>query len=114
MHENGCGSPRLRTLYALAGVDQRYAGTVDTGNRVHRELRHVAEQVDDASGAGHDPSYPAKRDIQLGLVRFDLRSGQFSMLWRLATRLGVVVSHGAHNLLDAKRMRAGQLTSANA
>jgi hypothetical protein len=80
---------------ALPGVDQRDARAVDAGDRLHRELRHIAEQIDHLLRAGHDPGHPAQPGIQFGLVRLALRRGQVG---RCATGLGVVVGHRGHQI----------------
>ena len=40
-------------------IDQCDARTVDTGNRLRRELRHVPEKINHPLGAGHDPGHAA-------------------------------------------------------
>jgi hypothetical protein len=53
---------------ALPYVDQRNTRTVDAGNRLDRELRHVTEYVDYRSGARHDPGDFVETGMQFGLV----------------------------------------------
>ena len=60
-----CGVP-------CRGCDQRDARAVDAGNGLSRELRHVAEQIDHAAGAGHQPGHPSHSGMQVDLVRFEL------------------------------------------
>ena len=92
--ESRCGSSSLQCRLAFARVDQRDSGTVDTGNGMGGELRHLAQQLDHAARAGHDPGHPAQPGIQVDFVRFPLGGGQFGLLWWFATGLGVVVGHG--------------------
>ena len=87
--------PTPRPRCGLARVDQRDAGTVDTGNGLMCELGHIAEHCDHAASACHDPGYPGQRGIQVDLVRFALRGGQIELRLLVPTGLGVVISHAA-------------------
>ena len=57
-------------------LDQRHARTVDTGNGLRRELRHVAEQIDHPAGAGHQAGHPSQPRVQVDLVGLQLCGGQ--------------------------------------
>ncbi len=89
-----CGGSLLDRRCAFTGVDQRNSGTVDPGNGMGSELGDLAQQLEHAAGAGHDPGQPAQPGIQVDFVRFPLGGGQLWLLWRFATRLSVVVGHG--------------------
>src|ERR1700736_3694284 len=120
LHEHRRCRPRLHPRFVRLRVDQRHARTVDAGNRLSRELRHLAQQIDHTLRARHDPGHPAEAGVQIDLVRFPLRGGKVGLLWRVATRLGVVVSHSRHQFtrhtprFTRRTPRKLQPTSANA
>jgi hypothetical protein len=98
-----CGGSRLECRSAFTRVDQRNSGTVDPGNSMGSELGDLAQQLEHAAGAGHDPGQPAQPGVQVDFVRFPLGVGQFWPLWRFATRLRVVVGHGQQQMYRRSR-----------
>ena len=56
----------------------------------------LAQTLDHTLPARHNPGHPAEAGVQIDLVRLPLRGGKFGLLWRVATRLGVVFSHSRH------------------
>jgi hypothetical protein len=91
-----CGGGVLERCSAFIRIDQRNSGTVDPGNGMGSELGNLAQQLEHAAPAGHDPGQPAQPGTQVEFVRFPLGGGQFRLFWRFATGLGVVVGHGAN------------------